>query len=129
MIYLTKKHGKFDEEGAKQMRLLKDGHYVVEEKKRKATNPQIRYFFGVVFKHISEFMAAHGKMFDPEQLYERYKWKGYFGYCEILGEPVPQGLSKASTMQTSAAKERIQAEWAEKGLIIPDPNQTEFLET
>lgn len=40
MIYLTKKDGKFDEEGAKQMRLLPDGNYVVDKKKNKRTLDQ-----------------------------------------------------------------------------------------
>ena len=47
---------------------------------------------------------------------------------KMFDEPVPQGLSRATTQQASEAKERIQQEWAEKGLIIPDPNQKEFLE-
>lgn len=40
MIYLTKKDGKFDEGGAKQMRLLPDGNYVVDKKKNKRTLDQ-----------------------------------------------------------------------------------------
>lgn len=40
MIYLTKKNGKFDDEGAKQMRLLPDGNYIVEKKKNKRTIDQ-----------------------------------------------------------------------------------------
>ena len=95
----------------------------------KSSTPQKRYFFGVVFKHISEFMGAHGVTIDAEQLYEHYKYRGYFGYCEVLDEPIPQGLSKCTTQQANEAKERIQQEWAEKNLIIPDPNQKDFLET
>jgi hypothetical protein len=128
MYHLTKKSGKFDELSKQVLDNLPDDHYTIEKKKRKATNPQKKYFFGVVFAKISKYLEAHGKYHSPEDLYESYKAKGYFGYCEILDEPVPQGLSKASTMQTSAAKERLQAEWAERGLIIPDPQQTEFLD-
>lgn len=40
MIHLTKKDGKFDEEGAKQMRLLPDGNYVVDKKKNKRSLDQ-----------------------------------------------------------------------------------------
>jgi len=40
LIYLTKKDGKFDEGGAKQMRLLPDGNYIVDKKKNKRTLDQ-----------------------------------------------------------------------------------------
>ena len=93
----------------------------------KATNPQKKYFFGVVFRMIADYMDSFGETHSYEEIYDYYKNKGYFGYMEMFGEPVPQGLSRASTQQASEAKERIQREWAEKGLVIPDPQQTEFL--
>lgn len=100
---------------------------IIKNHRDKATNPQKRYFFGVVFRMISDYMEGFGENLSYEEIYDYYKNKGYFGYMKMFDEPVPQGLSKASTQQTNEAKERIQREWAEKGLVIPDPNQAEFL--
>lgn len=94
----------------------------------KSSNPQKRYFFGVVFRMIADYMDSYGETHSYEEIYDYYKNKGYFGYMKMFDEPVPQGLSRCTTQQASEAKERIQQEWAEKGLIIPDPQQTEFLD-
>jgi len=101
---------------------------IIKNHADKATNPQMRYFFGVVFRKISDYMDKYGESHSYEELYDYYKNKGYFGYMKMFDEPVPQGLSRCTTQQASEAKERIQQEWAEKGLIIPDPQQTEFLD-
>lgn len=101
---------------------------IIKNHKDKATSPQLRYFFGVVFRKISDYMESYGENHSYEEIYDYYKNKGYFGYMKMFDEPVPQGLSRCSTQQASEAKERIQQEWAEKGLIIPDPQQTEFLD-
>jgi len=100
---------------------------VLRNHKDKATSPQLRYFFGVVFRMISDYMEHYGEQHTYEEIYDYYKNKGYFGYIKMFDEPMPQGLSRATTQQASEAKERIQREWAEKGLIIPDPKQKEFL--
>jgi hypothetical protein len=99
----------------------------IERHKTKATYPQKKYSFGVVFKKISDYMKSYGDEHTPKELYEFYKSKGYFGYKEIMGEQVPKGLSEATTLEASEAKEKIQREWANRGLVIPDPNQEDFL--
>ena len=101
---------------------------IVKNHKDKATSLQLRYFFGVVFRMISDYMDSYGEQHTYEGIYDYYKNKGYFGYMKIFDEPVPQGLSRASIQQASEAKERIQREWAGKGLVIPDPKQDEFIE-
>lgn len=102
---------------------------IIKNHTDKSSNPQKRYFFGVVFRMISDYMSSYGETHSYEEIYDYYKNKGYFGYMKMFDEPVPQGLSRCTTQQASEAKDRIQMEWAERGLVIPDPSQKEFLDT
>lgn len=91
------------------------------------THKQLGYAFGVIFQTIVKYRESLGHNESVVDWYDYYKFKGYFGYQEFNGELVGKGLSKATTLEVNEAKERIQREWAEQGLIIPDPNQEEFL--
>jgi hypothetical protein len=49
------------------------------------------------------------------------------GFKEFGKEQIPKHTSELSTLEFMTAKEKIQLFFAEKGLIIPDPDQKEFL--
>ena len=88
---------------------------------KKKTNPQTRYWFGAVLKYINEYSRDLGNDTDIKQWYDYYVAKGIFGYKEFNGELVPKSLRDATVIDFQEAKEKIQREWAGRGLIIPDP--------
>lgn len=103
----------------------------IEKHKTKRTNPQNNWLWGVAWTLIAEFIyKTTGKKFSLQEIHDHYKSKGYFGFktSPITNDDIPKGSSEATTFEFSQAKDRIQKEWAQKGLIISDPNQTEFLE-
>lgn len=85
------------------------------------TTPQTRYWFGVVLKYITEFYNDLGNDTNIKQWYDYYVTKGIFGYKEFNGELVPKSLSEALIVDFQEAKEKIQRDWAARGLYIPDP--------
>lgn len=94
----------------------------------KRTNPQNRYWRGVVIPLITNYINSFGNEVKADDIHESYIYKGYFGFKEVNGEMIPKRSSEADTFEFSEAISRVQREWAEKGLVIPDPNQQEFLE-
>jgi len=71
-----------------------------------------------------------GEKITPEEMHEYYIEKGYFGLDvkTILGEEVVirNRSRKVNTKKFNEILERIRREWAEKGLVIPEPNQVYF---
>jgi hypothetical protein len=101
-----------------------------EKHSSKRTNPQNNWLWGIAWTKIQKFLEqTTGKRFSLQEIHDHYKSKGYFGFktSPITNDDIPKGSSEANTFEFSQAKERIQREWAIKGLIIEDPNQTEFL--
>ena len=88
---------------------------------KKKTNPQVRYWFGVVLEYINEYSKDLGNDTTAKLWYDYYVAKGIFGYKEFNGELVPKSLSEATVVDFQEAKEKIQREWAGRGLVIPDP--------
>lgn len=101
---------------------------IIERHKTKRTNPQNRYWWGVMLKLVTDYMNEQGYELTEQDWHDYYVNKGYFGYKDILGVQVPRGSSEATTLEFNEVIDKIQKEWALRGLIIPDPNQTEFLE-
>lgn len=105
----------------------------IERHKTRRTNPQNKYWWGCVLPLIVNYLEeTEGLVYSSEEIHEYYIQKGYFGYKKILihGEEteIPKRSSESTTLEFSNAKERLQLEWAERNLIIPDPNQKDFLE-
>ena len=100
---------------------------LIERHKDKRSNPQNRYWWGVMLKHIQEFMNELGHDHSVQDWHDYYVNKGYFGYKDIMNIRVPKGSSESTTLEFNEAVEKIRREWAERGLAIPDPNQEEFL--
>jgi hypothetical protein len=95
------------------------------------TNQQNRYWRGIVIPLIQEYSESMGEYLSEDDWHEYYVNKGYFGYKEVkvrgVVERRPKRSHEADTLEFNNAKEKVQREWAERGLIIPDPNQKDFL--
>jgi len=107
----------------------------IEKHKTKRSNQQNKYLWGVAWDLIAEFLnRPENKIasitFTPKDVHDHYVKRGYFGFktSEIDGEQIPKGSSEATTIEFKEAIERLQKEYATRGLVIPDPGQTEFLE-
>lgn len=98
----------------------------VNRHKDKRTNPQNRYWRGVVIPLITSYMNKLGNDLTEDEVHDFYKSKGYFGYKDVMGDRVPKGSSECSTIEMAEAKERVQREWAERGLDIPNPNEEDY---
>jgi hypothetical protein len=90
------------------------------------SNPQNAYLWGVVLPMIAEYAASYGEEFKEEDWYDYYVSKGYFGWKEMFGSKLPKGSSEADTFEFNQAIAKIQREWAERGLVIPDPNEKDY---
>jgi hypothetical protein len=101
----------------------------IEKHKTRRSNPQNKYLWIGVWTPIQEFIhKTTGKLFSCQDIHDSYKSKGYFGFKESIDGDIPKGSSEATTIEFMEAIDRIQKEWAEKGLIILDPQQTDFIE-
>jgi hypothetical protein len=98
----------------------------VKKHTNRRTNPQNAYLWGIVLRLITDYAEASGYEFKEEDWYDYYVSKGYFGYKEVFGDRVPKGSSESDTFEFNQAKEKIQREWAERGLVIPDPNEKDY---
>lgn len=107
-------------------------YLVVDEERPTRSNEQLRYWFGVCLKLITEYiLETEGHRVDVEEMHEYYVQKGYFGQMEreINGELIiiHNRSRKVNTLQFKEVIDRVQKEWALRGLNIPDPNQVDFI--
>lgn len=128
MYYLTKTKGKFERISQEVLDNLPDGSYTLEKKKKKRSTEQNAYLHGVVLPKIREFFLEMGYDYSIVDIKDWLKSRGFFGYREFGKELIPNHTSGLTTLEFMAAKEKIQQYFAEKGCVIPDPQQTEFLD-
>lgn len=98
---------------------------------KKRSNEQNKYWWGVVIRKIADWLRGFGNDVTDEDVHEFLKMK-YLGKKEVLinGKIFERyrSTTELNTLEFSDLKDKIQRDFAQKGLIIPDPNQTEFLE-
>ena len=101
----------------------------IERHKTRRTNPQNKYLWGCVWPGIQEFLEEQGIDINIQEIHEHYISKGYFGMkdSKIDGDMIPKRSHESSTLEFAAAIERLQREWSIRGLVIPDPGQTDFI--
>jgi len=104
----------------------------IERHTTKRTNPQNKYWRGVVLPLICKYLEeVEGLNYSEQEIHEYYISKGYFGYKKVIihGEEttMPKRSSDATTLEFMGAIDRLQKEWSLRGLNIPDPNQKDFL--
>ena len=101
---------------------------ISDEKKR--STDQNRYWWGVVIRKITEWLQGNGNDVTDNDVHEFIKMK-YLGEKEVKidGKIYKRyrGTSELNTQEFADLVEKIQRDFAQRGLIIPDPNQEEFL--
>ena len=128
MHYLTKQSGRFDELSKQALDNLSDGAYIIEKRKKKRSTEQNAYLHGVVLVKIKNFFAEMGYDYSEVDIKDWLKARGFFGYKHFGKELIPCHTAELSTLDFMAAIEKIQRFFAEKGCVIPDPQQEEFLD-
>jgi hypothetical protein len=131
MHYLTKISGRFDELSKQALDNLPDGAYIIEKKKNKRTNPQNRYWRGVVVKKVTDYLRDLGNDVDEDDVHEILT-KHYLPEIEIeINGRIykrQKRISDCNTVEFSEVKDRVQMAFSHVDVIIPDPNQEDFLE-
>ena len=102
----------------------------IEIHKTKRSKAQNNFLWGYVWSKIQKYIFEIRKeRFPLQEIHDNYKAKGYFGFKKSIdGDDIPKGSSESTTVEFAEAIDRLQKEWAERGLVLPDPQQTEFLE-
>lgn len=93
---------------------------------------QNRYYRGVVLPYVKKFLEEKldGK-FNSEDIHHELKQNFLGERVVMFGDRVvrrPLSTTELTTQQFVEFTDRIKMRFAEDGLIIPDPNQTDFLE-
>jgi len=127
---LTKTNGKFDEISKQVLLDLPDGKYQVDKHKIKRSNDQNKYWWGVVVKLIADWLRSYGNDVTDNDVHEFLKMK-YIGKREVTinGKTFERykGTSELTTIEFADMIAKVQRDFAEKDLIIPDPGQTNFI--
>ena len=130
MRYLTKINGKFDDLSKQILSDLPDGKYEIDKRKTKRSTDQNKYWWGVVVKLIADWLRSYGNDVTDNDVHEFLKMK-YLGKREvnINGKNFERyrGTSELTTIEFADMIAKVQRDFAEKGLIIPDPNQENFI--
>ena len=100
----------------------------IREQKRKRSNNQNSYYFGVVVAAVNQLFREHGNMVDAHDTHEFLKLRvGKLSQIFVTpdGEVIKSlgSTTKLSTMEFEAYLDRIRAWASEFGLIIPLPNE------
>lgn len=131
MYYITKKGGKFDEPSKQALISLPDGNYTIEKKKTKRSNEQNRYLHGVMLPLILNYFRSRSEEAKDLDIEDVKKWlgkQGFWGFKKFGKDLIPKGTSEMTVLEFMGAKEQVQQFFAERGLIIPDPEQEDFLD-
>lgn len=108
----------------KQFRMI-----LTNDKKR--SNGQNKYWWAVIVKNIADWLRSYGNDVTDEDVHEFLKMK-YLGKKEVVinGKTFERykSTTELTTFEFSELKDKIQRDFAHKGLVLADPNQTEFLD-
>lgn len=131
MYYLTKKNGKWDKQSQEILNNCKDGSWKLDNSKRRS-NEQNAYFYGVIIPMMTDFWNEHKQEGTPKlTTNDTHDWiqaNGYWGYKVVGKLTIPKRSSECNTMEFATGINKLQQDMAKYGLILPDPNQTEFLD-
>lgn len=131
MYYLNKKNGKWDKQSQEILDNAKDGSWKLDGSKKR-TNEQNAYIHTVVFPLIKNWWNDRKKEDQPymdiQDVKDWIQHRGYWGYKMVGKDSIPKRSSEATTIEMVDGIAKIQMDFAKWGLIIPDPNQQEFLD-
>jgi len=96
------------------------GKFVLTKHEKKLSDPQRRYYWGVLVKEVSEYTG-----------YTKDEVHGKFGYLtrrsKNAGIPRIRSLTELTTKEVEEANEFIRMYFAEKlGLNLPLPNEVDY---
>lgn len=101
----------------------------------KRSNLQNRYLHGILIPMITEYIRKSKKEAGDQDYYKISEDKiklwikeEFLGYEEVNGERRLRHTSKLSTVEMMELKDQLQIYWIHRGLLLPDPNQEDFLE-
>ena len=95
----------------------KEVQILVESKKRKRSNKQNRYYWGVVISILCDYFG-----YDNDEMHEALKWQ--FLRKKDLDPPTVGSTRKMSTVEWEDYMSKVRS-WAslEYGVNIPEPNE------
>ena len=132
MHHLTKTSGKFDQLSAEALASLPDGNYIIDKKKKKRSTSQNSSYWLLRVQPITAWLKEQGNEVSEDDVHYWLKVK-FLGYkvIEINGKQakVLKSSKDLSTLDFAAFMNEIAIYFAEKGLLLKDPNQEDFLET
>lgn len=111
----------------------KNVRITLEEVKRRRSDKQNRYYWGVIIPMVTEMFLDTGNTLDGEQVHEFLK-EHVGALKDVVSDPhgVIHSVVRSSTKLTTAEwedyMERVRAWAADFGLIIPLPNEVELWE-
>lgn len=132
MYYLTKIKGRWDKKSQEILDNAKDGTWKFDNSKKRSTE-QNSYFYGVIIPLITSYANEHKLEGTPtithDNIHDWIEHKGYWGYKQVGKELIPKRSSETTTLEMATGINNLQIYFAKRGLILPDPNQEQFLET
>jgi len=131
MHYLNKKDGKWDKQSQEILDEAKDGSWKLDNSKKRSKE-QNAYIHCVVFPLIRGWWNNNKKEKDPlasiDDIKDWVQSEGYWGYKVVGKKTIPKRSSEATTLEMMTGINNLQIRFAKIGLIIPDPNQQDFIE-
>ena len=146
MKWILTKKGKFEGAGTKPVSEylinLPDGKYElsIAKYKKKRSDCQNAYYWSVVIpmvaKHLTNKLRKEGKIKPDETVSTddtHYMMKKYFIGCKKVNlidrvEEIPLSTTTLSTLEFVEFTDRIKIHFSKDGLVIPDPDQKDFLD-
>jgi len=107
----------------------KRGKYILTNEEQRSTE-QNSYIHAVVFPMIRDHFNDHREEGTRElNIKDAKDWIqnwGYWGYKEVNGETIPKSSSEATTAEMVKGIGKLQIIFAEWGLDIPSPSETDY---
>ena len=130
MYYLTKISGKFDELSKQVLEGLPDANYTIDKRKKKRSTEQNSSYWLLRVQPVTEWLKEQGNQVSEDDVHYWLKVK-FLGYkiIEINNKQVKvlKSTKDLNTIDFATYMNEIAIYFAPKGLLLKDPNQTEFL--
>ena len=131
MRYLTKTNGKWDRQSQEILDNAKNGNWRLDNSKKRSTE-QNSYIHAVLFPLIKDWWNDNKSEKDPivsiDDIKDWVQNQAYWGYKQVGKKTIPKRSSEATTLEMMDGINKLQIRFAKIGLVIPDPNQEDFLE-
>jgi len=131
MYHLTKISGKFDELSKQALDNLPDADYIIQKKTNKRSTNQNRSYWLLRVQPITDWLKEQGNEVSEDDVHYwlKVKFLGYkFININTKEVKVLKSTKELSTLDFMAYMNEIAIHFAPLGLLLKDPNQTEFLD-